>query len=146
MAELSIPATTAADYKQEASRQIHGIRVFENGAVKDDEAAQMQHAVATAAAEVNGDNPPDPPPPSKPAVIELSEQVRVSGPVLFCSADQARASASPVFCIVGSGLPNAGVPSDRPQLVERLALGWLAEKQWEFRDPINRDWREHYNE
>jgi len=90
MAELGIPASTAADYMQEASRQIHGIRVFVNGAVKDDEAAQMQQAVATAAAAVNGDNFPEPPVPPQPerAVIELSEHVRVSGPVLFCSADQ----------------------------------------------------------
>src|SRR5258708_6745230 len=31
LAELGIPASTAADYMMEASRQIHGIRVFENG-------------------------------------------------------------------------------------------------------------------
>jgi len=90
LAELKIPTTTAADYIQEASRQIHGFRKFEGGkVVVDSEAAEMQHAVASAAAEVARDNSPEPPANHKPApVIELSEHVRVKGPVLFCSADQ----------------------------------------------------------
>ena len=63
LAELSIPATTASDYMVEASRQIHGIRVFDKGEIKDVEAEQMQQAVDAAAAQVKGDNPPDPPSP-----------------------------------------------------------------------------------
>lgn len=93
LAELGIPASTAADYMVEASRQIHGIRVFDKGEITDPEAEEMQHAVEAAAAEVNGDTPPEPPPaaamPSpQPSVLELDYHIRVKGPVLLCTAEQ----------------------------------------------------------
>lgn len=82
--ELCIPASTAADYMQEASRQIHGIRVFENNAVRDAEGEEIQQAVAAAIAAVNGEEPP--PPKSTP--IELPDRLRVKGPVLHVTAEQ----------------------------------------------------------
>ena len=91
LAELGIPASTATDYMVEASRQIHGIRVFDKGEIKDAEAEEMQQAVEAAAAEVNGDTPPEPPPaaPAQSSVTpELDDHNRVKGPVLFCTSDQ----------------------------------------------------------
>lgn len=93
LAELGIPASTATDYMVEASRQIHGIRVFDKGEIKDAEAEEMQHAVEAATAEVNGDTPPEPPPATamatpQPPAPELDYHARVKGPVLFCTSEQ----------------------------------------------------------
>src|SRR6266849_5170741 len=92
LAELGIPATTASDYMVEASRQIHGIRVFDHGEIKDTEAEEMQKAVDAAAAEVNGDTSLEPPatpaPTAAPPEPELDFHTRVKGPVLFCTAEQ----------------------------------------------------------
>jgi hypothetical protein len=94
LAELGIPASTATDYMVEASRQIHGIRVFDKGEIKDVEAEQMQQAVDEAAAEVSGGTPPEPAavtpiaPAQSSVSPELTDHNRVNGPVLFCTADQ----------------------------------------------------------
>jgi hypothetical protein len=93
LAELGIPASTASDYMVEASRQIHGIRVFDHGDVKDAEAEEMGQAVSAANAAVNGDTPLEPPPaaPSvqpQPPTPELDLHSRVKGPVLFCTLEQ----------------------------------------------------------
>ncbi len=93
LAEVGIPAGTATDYMVEASRQIHGIRVFDEGEIKDAEAEEMQHAVEAAAAEVSGDTPPEPPPATamaspQPPAPELDYHARVKGPVLYCTAEQ----------------------------------------------------------
>jgi len=84
LAEVGIPATTAGDYMLEASRQIHGIRVFENGEVitqSDPEAAEMETAVEAATVEVT----------EKQSTPQLEERNRVKGPVLFCSVTQKEA-------------------------------------------------------
>jgi hypothetical protein len=103
LAELGIPASTAADYMVEASRQIHGIRVIGN--VADPDAEAIEKAVNAAMVQVeqvaSGADPvttsapiepsapaPIPIKPKKPKPPELDEHVRVSSPVLFCSADQ----------------------------------------------------------
>ncbi len=94
LAELGMPATTAADYMVEASRQIHGIRVF--GAKPDPEAEEMEQAVDQAAAQVKGNStPPEPTlPPTIPIAQpqrvkpELDMHNRVKGPVLICTAEQ----------------------------------------------------------
>src|SRR5258707_1172190 len=85
--ELGIPTSTAADYMQEASRQIYGIRKFENGEVKDAEEEQMQLLVAAATAEVNQVAPPIPIESKKPpeAKVELDDHNRVKGPALYCT-------------------------------------------------------------
>ena len=93
LAEFGIPASTAADYMVEASRQIHGIRVFDHGEIKDAEAEAMGQAVSAATAQVNGDTPPEPPAAPavaslEPAEPELDLHTRVKGPVLFCTAEQ----------------------------------------------------------
>lgn len=83
LAEIGIPATTAGDYMVEASRQIHGIRRFENGEVTtqpDPEALQMETAVGEAKDLVEEKTSP-----------QLTEHNRVKGPVLFCSAAQKEA-------------------------------------------------------
>jgi hypothetical protein len=92
LAEVGIPAQTAGDYMVEASRQIHGIRVFENGELTtqpDPEAVEMEQAVNAATALVNGEAPV--PPQPKP---QLAEHNRVKGPVLFCTAPQKEAYES----------------------------------------------------
>jgi hypothetical protein len=96
LAELGMPATTAADYMVEASRHIHGIRVF--GAKPDPEAKEMEQAVNQAAAQVKAEStPPDPTPPSPipiarpiPKLVrpQLDMHNRVKGPVLICTAEQ----------------------------------------------------------
>jgi len=86
LAEVGIPASTARDYMTEASREIHGFRVFENGRLtfKDAEAEEMQEAVNVATAEV-ADAPPELRPAPAPG---LDFHARVKGPVLYCTADQ----------------------------------------------------------
>jgi hypothetical protein len=92
LAELGIPATTASDYMTEASREIHGIRVFDHGEYKDAEAEEMQQAVNAAAAEVDDATPPEPratpAPTPAPPQPELDLHTRVKGPVLFCTSAQ----------------------------------------------------------
>jgi len=92
LAELGIPPSTAADYMVEASRQIHGIRVFDHGEIKDTEAEEMQQAVDAAAAEVSCTTPPEPPatpaPIPAPPEPELDLHTRVKGPVMFCTPEQ----------------------------------------------------------
>ena len=53
----------------------------------DVEAEDMEHAVTTQLAIVNGEEPP----PSKPYAPELENHNRVKGPVLFCSLEQKEA-------------------------------------------------------
>jgi hypothetical protein len=96
LAEIGMPATTAADYMVEASRQIHGIRVI--GKPADPDADAIEAAVNKATAEVgqvvSGDYnpvPPSAPVPiktKKPKLPELAERNRVKSPVLHCTADQ----------------------------------------------------------
>ncbi|MBZ5698676.1 MAG: hypothetical protein LAN18_09035 [Acidobacteriia bacterium] len=97
LAEIGIPATTAADYMVEASRQIHGIRVF--GPQPDPEAQEMEEALNAATVLVKGAGPSDdslsPIPIAQPkpkrAKPQLEQRSRVRGPVLYCTATQKEA-------------------------------------------------------
>jgi hypothetical protein len=84
LAEVGIPASTAADYMTEASRQIHGIRKFENGDVTvtsvDAETEEIENAVKQAREQLN-QSKAEPKP-------QLQEHNRVKSPVLFCTAAQ----------------------------------------------------------
>jgi hypothetical protein len=94
LAELGIPATTAADYMVEASRQIHGIRVI--GKVADPDAEAIEKAINAAMAQVeqvaggSGPEPLAPVPIRKPKEqqVELEDHIKVKGPVLYCNAEQ----------------------------------------------------------
>ncbi|MBZ5645336.1 MAG: hypothetical protein LAO19_21455 [Acidobacteriia bacterium] len=115
LAEIGIPASTAVDYMIEASRQIHGIRIFGKAPAPkpiDVEGQEIEQAVNLAMAEVEavgngnatspatvlgkGEDPSgNPPPPitgvqAKPKRVEpqLELNNRVKGPVLFCTAAQ----------------------------------------------------------
>jgi hypothetical protein len=92
LTELGIPASTAADYMVEASRQFHGSRVF--ALQVDPEVSEMEQAVNAANALVKGNaNTEEPPPPipiaqPKPIKPQLEMHNRVRGPVLYCTAEQ----------------------------------------------------------
>jgi len=100
LVELGIPAGTARDYMVEASRQIHGIRVFGKAPDPkpiDVEAEELERAINQAMAQVeevgNGNTPtpisePKPQANCKQSEVQLAERNKVKGPVLHCTADQ----------------------------------------------------------